>query len=292
MTLNLWLRIRDWVLLTGLLVVSTVVMLVRNEPLLRGLRGFALETTAWVETGFSFVGRYVRALDENSRLREENIHLSSELARAREALIENRRLTTLLAVQDSLDYPLLPARIISKDLTRQQNYFTLDVGANEQVKVGMAVVDAAGILGRVVLVTPHYSQVMSYLNTEFFVPAKVQPSQAQGLIRWDGERTDRLLLEHVVKTDSIFSGQLVVTSGYSMYFPPGFPIGRIDSVTIRPGKVELQVQVTPLAPLSRAEHAFVLLFTPDPERESIEVDLPPLTPTLPSSSDTTRTTPE
>jgi rod shape-determining protein MreC len=291
MTLNLWLRIRDWVLLTGLLVLSTVVMLARNEPLLRGARGLALETTARVEGAFAFVGRYVRALDENTRLREENIRLSSELARAREALLENRRLTGLLALRDSLAYELLPARIISKDLTRQQNYFTLDVGTNHHVKVGMAVVDAAGILGRVVLVTPRYSQVMSYLNTEFFVPAKVQPSQAQGLIRWNGERTDRLQLEHVVKTDSVASGQLVVTSGYSMYFPPGFPIGRIDAVTVRPGKVELQVEVTPLSLLSQAEHAFVVLFTPDPEREALSTDLPLLTPALPTT-DTTRGDPE
>ncbi len=271
MPFRLWDRIRDWVVLSVLLLCAVVAMLAQNEPMLRGLRGFSLQTTGWIEARFAWVGRFYRALDDNVLLREENIELSSQLARLREARLENERLRRLLALHDSSAYRLVAARIISKDIFQQENFITLDVGRADSVDVDMAVVDERGILGKVVFVSRHYSRVMTYLNTDFRVPAKVQPLQAAGILSWTGKRSDDvLLLEHVVKTEPVEKGQFVVTSGFSSIFPPGYPIGRVDSVAKRPGRNELEIQVRPSAPLQTVEHAFVILQRPDPERLKLE----------------------
>ena len=82
---------------------------------------------------------------------------------------------------------------------------------------------------------------------------------------------DVLVLENVVKTEPVEPGQLVVTSSSSVFFPPGYPIGRVDSVAKRPGENLLEIHLSPASPLNTADHAFVILHKPDPERAQMEV---------------------
>jgi rod shape-determining protein MreC len=270
MDLKLWEQIRDWVLLMVLLLASVLTMLTLNQPLVRSLRAEVLEVSARVESSFAWMGRYFRALEVNDELRRQNIELSSEVARSREVRLRNRELERMLGFRDSSDARLLPARIVTKDIFRQENFLTLDVGRTDSVAVGMPVLTERGILGTVVLVSANYSRVMPYLNTDFRVPAQIQTLQAEGIVRWEGDHLNRLLMEHVVKTESVESGQRVVTSGHSGIFPPGRPIGTVDSVAVRPGRNELLIYLRPAAPLSEVKHAFVVLMRPDPERLALE----------------------
>ena len=270
MAANLWDQVRDWVLLAVLLVTALFTMYQQNDPLVRALRADVLQLTARVESGFAWAGRYVRALEENSDLREQNIELSSAVARSRAARVQNERLRKMLALRDTSEFPLIAARIISKDITRQRNLLTLDVGTRDGVEAGMPVLNEQGILGKVVLASERYARVMPYLNTDFRLPAKVLPIQAEGIVRWEGNRSDRLLLEQVVKTEPVEAGQLVVTSGHSGVFPPGRSIGRVDSVMSRPGRNELLIYLTPSASVDRADFAFVMRTNPDMERVALE----------------------
>ncbi len=270
MPFQLWEQIRDWVILAVLLVTSLLTMLTLNQPLVRSLRAEAIEVTARVESSFAWMGRYFRALEENDELRRENIRLSSEVARAREVRQRNEELERMLHMRDSSRAPLRSARVVTKDLYRQENMITLDVGRADSIRVGMPVLHDEGIVGTVVLVSEHYARVMPFLNTEFRVPAVVQPLGAEGIVRWEGDTLDRLLLEHIVKTESVERGQRVVTSGHSGVFPPGRLIGTVDSVAVRTGRNELSVRLTPAVPLYEIKHAVVLLRRPDPERLSLE----------------------
>lgn len=270
MTFKLWERIRDWIILGVLLVAAVVVMVAQNDPMLRGLRAFSLETTSWMEARFAWLGSYFRALDENDLLRAENISLSSTVARSREAQLENERLRRLLGFRDTTRLRLRAARIVAKDITRQQNLLTINVGRRDSVEVDMAVVDDRGVIGKVVLVSDHYARVMPYMNTDFRAPAKVLPLQAEGILRWDPDDAAHVLLEHISRTEPVLRGQLVVTSGFSGTFPPGYPVGYVDSVATRPGRPELVVYVSPASPLDRAEYVFVVLEHPVPERMQLE----------------------
>jgi rod shape-determining protein MreC len=267
---NLWEQIRDWVLLTVLLLVALLTMLTQNQPLVRSLRAQTLQWTAQVESSFAWMGRYFRALEENNELRRRNIELSSEVARSRAARLRNRELERLLDMRDTSKAALLPARIVTKDIAQQENFLTLDVGRADSVAPDMPVVHETGIVGTVVLVSEHYARVMSFLNTKFRVPAEIQPLGAEGIVRWDGEAINRLVMEHVVKTEPVEAGQSVVTSGHSGVFPPGRRIGTVDSVAARPGRNELLVYLRPAVSLYAIKHAFVLQRHADPERQALE----------------------
>ncbi len=268
--IKLWDKIGDWVILFVLLLLAGVLLRLQNEPAVRGLRAQSLEFAAGIEGKLSWIGDYLRAVDENSRLRADNIRLSSQVARSREADIENRRLRRLLGLRDTLAAPTIAADIVAKDLTRQRNLLTINAGSLDGVEADMAVIDEAGVVGKVVIVSERYARVMPFLNTDIRIPAKVQPSEAPGIVRWDGSRRDRLIMDHVVKTESVSTGQLVVASGFSQVYPPGYPVGRIDSVIARPGRIELVLHVTPTSNIEKTEHVFVVLARPDSERLDVE----------------------
>ena len=260
---SVWDQIKDWVLVGILLVISLGVMLTQNQALVRAVRAGALETTARLESTFAWVGNYLRALDENERLRAENIALAGEVARSREARLQNTRLEAMLGFRDTTRLKVEPTRIITKSLTGQQTFFTIGAGSEDSVEVGMPVIDERGsVLGKVALVSPSFSRVMPYLNTDFRVPAKVQSLGAEGIVRWTGNRRDRLLMEHVVKTQPVLPGQRVVTSGSSGVFPTGLSVGFVDSVATSPGRNEYDVQIVPASPLDEAHYAFVILSAP------------------------------
>lgn len=262
MNQTLWERVRDWALLILLLTVAFVTLLTRNQGVTYSLQVLSLNILAWTESQFSWVGHYLQALEENDRLRAANIHLSSEVARAREAVLENQRLKQLLALKQDPTYDLVAAQIIGKDLTKQQNYLLINVGTQDGVYKDMPVVDDRGIVGRVIIAQPTYSKVISYLNTDFHVAAQVLPLQADGIISWQGDDPQQLLLEHVVRTEPVEKGHSVVTSSASMFFPSGLMIGTVDSTATRRGRNDMQVFVKPAAPLQTLQYVYVLLYDP------------------------------
>ena len=270
---RLWERVRDFVLLAVLLLISLIVLFSQNGPIFRSARALALEATAPVEGTFSWTGRYSRALDENDELRSDNINLAAEVARLREARSENDRLRKLISFRDSVDYTMVPARVVGKDITKQDNLLTIDAGLRDSVKVGMAVIDERGIVGKTVLVSEDYSLVMPHQNTNFRVPAKIDLLKRDGVVRWDGLAYDRLLMEYVVKTEPVVRGQLVVTSGFSGTFPPGIPVGKVDSVFAAKGRNDLVIYLEPSSSVSTVDYVYVLLDEISAQRQELEATL-------------------
>jgi rod shape-determining protein MreC len=267
---RLWERVRDYVLLAVLLVVSLVVLLAQNGPLFRSARALALEATAPVEGVFSSADRYTEALGENEELRDDNIELAAEVARLREARSENERLRKLIAFRDSVAFNMVPARVVGKDITKQENLLTINAGEADSVRAGMAVIDERGIVGKVVLVSESYALVMPHQNTNFTVPAQIDLLNRDGVVRWDGTTYDRLLMEYVIKTEPVVRGQLVVTSGFSGTFPPGVPVGKVDSVFAARGRNDLVIYLEPSAPVSSVDYVYVLLDEVSAERQELE----------------------
>lgn len=270
MLARLWERVRDYVLLAALVIVSLVVLFTQNGPFFRAARAASLRLTGPVEATFSWTGRYARALEANDALRLHNIELAAEVARLREARAENERLRRLIGFRDSLDVEMVPARVVGKDITRQDNLLTLNVGRADSVAEGMAVIDERGIVGRVVLAGERFALVMPHQNTNFRVPATIELLNRDGVVRWDGLATDRLLMEYVVKTEPVVKGQLVVTSAFSGTFPPGLPVGRVDTAFAAKGRNDLVIYLEPAAPISTVDYVYVLLEELDPERVALE----------------------
>ena len=116
---------------------------------------------------------------------------------------------------------------------------------------------------QVIITAPGYSQVMPYLNTLFRVSAKLEQSNAYGIVSWDGESIFELQLNYVPQTAQVDTGEVVVTSGYSNQFPPDIPIGQVVRVEPQPGKETQKIIVRPFVNLHEIAKGFIVKFTPD-----------------------------
>lgn len=270
--IHVWVRIREWLLLVVLIVSSIVVMLGHNQPMVKALKRVSLQLTASVESRFAWTGKYLRALDENENLRKDNIKLSSQLALLREASVQNEELHELLGTRASTDYKLQSARIVTRDITRQKNHFTIDKGLIHGVEEGMAIINDKGVLGKVILASHSYAVAQSYLNVDFRLPAAIQSSRTFGIVRWEDGSRDRLILDHVSQTEAVEKGELVVTSS-STVFPPGISIGTVDSAQVRPGQNDWLIYLNPSAPIQKADFVFIIMEQLSPELEKLSAEI-------------------
>src|SRR5690606_7845278 len=132
--------------------------------------------------------------------------------------------------------PLIPVRIIGKNLSGVNNSLTIDAGLSSGIGTGMALVTGDGLAGRVIISSSGYSEVMPLMNNLFRASARVQGTRAFGLVQWGGETYEELVMNYVPKTIPIDSGAVVETSGYSLEFPSFIPIGTVLRTEQEKGK--------------------------------------------------------
>lgn len=254
---------KDQLLTAFLLIIALALMAGRYQGGIDNLRKGSITLFSYLEEPLSNIRVYRQALKTNTYLRKQNVLLLDELSRLRAAEQENRELRSLLQFSRESNLSLYPIRIVGKEINQINNSLTIDAGTRNDIGEGMPVVSAEGLVGKVILTAPGYSQVMPYLNTLFRVSAKLQNTNAYGIVSWDGESINELQLNYVPQTVSVDTGEVVVTSGYSNQYPPDIPIGRVIRVEPQPGKETQNIYVRPYVNLYEIAKGFVVKFTPD-----------------------------
>ena len=268
--INRWRRVRDWLILAGLLLTSIFTMSMRGSPIGRGLQVRSLEIVSFFEKRITWAGQFIRVLEENEELRNDNVALNTTVSRLNVIRQENDLLREIIGFKEASPYAMVAARVISHSSFGQNNYMILDVGANDGVAVDMAVVSHKGIVGRILQVSDNYSLVLPFLHPGFRVPAQVHPSMETGMIAWSGTDPQVLDLRHISSNTGVGRGDTVVTSAFSGIFPPGHPIGTIAAHSEISGGTEQIIRVTPLVSLRKTQHVLVLTHEYPEERQELE----------------------
>ena len=165
---------------------------------------------------------------QNEQLAAENLELRKKL---RSYIYAD---DAQLQPVDSL-YAFMPARIVRNSTSRQQNYIVLNRGERHGVVPDMGVLSDRGIVGIISQVNSHYSIAISLLNTDFQISARIRPSMATGILRWDGRDIHHMSLLDMPQHSKVAVGDTVVTSGYSLIFPADIPIGTITETSVKQG---------------------------------------------------------
>ncbi|HCA81433.1 MAG TPA: rod shape-determining protein MreC [Bacteroidetes bacterium] len=258
---------KEYAVLSALLILSLILMALGDNAQIRHIRSLATVAYGIVQNQLSFIPRYLALRGESDMLRRMNIDLADEVSRLRDARIENSRLRNLLGLKESLRYPLIAGKVVGKNLTLLRNTLTLNVGKLDGILPHMPVINEGGLLGVVSAVSDHYSVVRIVLNSDFRASAKIERSRVDGILAWDGES---LLLTNVAKTLDVKIGDSLVTSDYSSTYPPNIRVGVVREVTQQTGSLFKRVAVSPGVDFITAEDVFVLLYSPDPERQELE----------------------
>jgi rod shape-determining protein MreC len=214
-------------------------------------------TVAWTEDFWSNYFFLVNVRRENTALKREVDALKVENSRYREQLFTYDRLKALLQFKQSLNIPAVAAQVIGLDPTGWFKSVIIDKGTSAEISMDMPVVNASGVVGRVVSVSPHYAKILLLIDQNSAVDSLIQRSRDRGMVRGLGRET--CSLDYMIKTSDVQEGDKVVTSGLGGVYPKGIPIGQVIHVEDSPGDLFKHITVKPAVDFSRLEEVLVIL---------------------------------
>lgn len=259
---------KEYFLLLLYVLISMLLLALGDSPQVRTIRSLTLTTIGLAEDVIGFVPNYFILRSENRILREQNVTLSEELIRLREAKLENLRLHKLLSLKEKSPFTYISANVVGRTMNLLQNTITIDVGESDGVKPNMPIVTDAGLVGRVTSTSSGYAVGQILWNKDFRASAKVERGRVDGILLWEGG--EHLTLKNVAKTLDVQVGDMVITSEYSNLFPDGIKIGIVSKTSQASGALFQTIQVTPSVDLARLEQVFVIAHAPDSARIALE----------------------
>ena len=245
--------------LVGLYVTIALLLLLIGDRIPQaGLRGVG----AWLFAPFDrlvlVVDRAGAAWRENERLHERITRLELDAIRLRQAGVENLRLRDSLGLPAYRALTLRPAEVLALAGEPVPTSATLSAGALQGVKVGDAVVTSDGLVGRIGEVYAGLSRVILLTDPNSAVACEVESTGVQGVLRFSASPRPQLLLTGVPMADTVRVGQLVLTSGLSLRYPRGLPVGRVERFARDLNGLTHEIEVAPAVSRSRLRHAYVV----------------------------------
>lgn len=200
--------------------------------------------------------------EDNLRLRRELNVSTARLQRLAAVSEENQRLRALLGGTRGYRLSAQLAGIVGVDLDPWRQRLQLDVGSDDGVEIGQALLDSGGVLGQVVEVTPRRATALLVTDPEHAVPVQVVRSGLRAIAYGSGRR-DQLVLPNIPQSADIQVGDRLVTSGIGGRFPAGFPVGTVQAMHPDDTRLFLVAEAIPAARLDRGSEVLLVKNTPD-----------------------------
>ncbi len=171
------------------------------------------------------VGDYFNVHKQNKALREENAEL-------RQWMNEALALRETLAAYEALEAYHAPpeaqpinAVVIGESNDVFSHSMLVNASAADGVKRGQAVVDAAGLVGRIVDVGKSASRVLLLTDVQSRAPVYIEGADIEGLLV--GRTKARPAISFTESSEPVVfkPGQRVLTSGAGGVLPRGLPVG-------------------------------------------------------------------
>jgi rod shape-determining protein MreC len=161
----------------------------------------------------------------NQELAEQNAHILNTLKKSYKANKISYR-----EIYDSVyekQWRFFVANVVSNSVNKQNNYLTIDKGRKHGVKQSMGVTGPNGVVGVVRHVSENYSTVISLLNPNFHLSARLSNTKYFGSLQWDGIDPRFCWLDDIPNHIDVNVGDSVETSGFSAIFPGQIPLGTV-----------------------------------------------------------------
>jgi len=200
---------------------------------------------------------YHLIFNEYKRLEKEVGTLKARMIGLDEVLKENTRLENLLEFKRRLIYESVAANVVGRDPSHWNSSMIIDRGEVDGIRLGQPVVNAFGVLGKIVEVDKHISKVILLTDPQFSIAALIQRPREVGLVTGSLQGVCRLKF---IQTDAdIRVGDKVITSKLSASFPEGLIVGEIVQVQHNLKSNTLDAIVQPAVSLSQIEEVLVII---------------------------------
>lgn len=195
-----------------------------NSRVVKGLHGM----TRGIEEQINNTKLYLNLREINSQLAAENSALRDSLEKR--AGHQDRKYITFNDTLFRQSFTYTSARVINNSVNKQKNFFTIDKGSRQGIKVDMAVTSSNSVAGVIVGVSNNFSLAISLLNLDFRLSARIKSSGYFGSLSWNGRNSRQAVLNEIPQHISVNIGDTIETTSYSAIFPEGIMIGAVSDL--------------------------------------------------------------
>jgi len=195
-----------------------------NSRMVKGTQG----VTRRMEERISNMRSFLNLREENEKLASENIVLRNSLEQL--SGLANPGFIAVNDTQYIQQYQFTSARVINNSVNKQKNFFTINKGNRQGIKVDMAVTTGNNVAGVVVGCSENFSIAISLLNLDFRLSARIRSNGYFGSLSWDGRNYRHAVLNEIPQHINVVIGDTIETTGYSAIFPEGMLVGTVSDL--------------------------------------------------------------
>lgn len=190
-----------------------------------------------IGSGYDAVVDVFQVYRQNKTLKAENAEVLMLKTKIKTLKAENERLGALLNYTPPADARFVTAKVIAVEGDGFSHSLIVYVNDAQDVKAGQVVLGDKGVVGRVENVGRHYARVILLTDINSKIPVIVGKGRTRGLLSGDNTSLPKLI--YTALDADIKSGDEILTSGVSGFFPSDLPVGKV--IGVRNGQIEIDV---------------------------------------------------
>ncbi|MGB4776661.1 MAG: rod shape-determining protein MreC [Daejeonella sp.] len=214
---------------------------------------------------------YLTLAATNDSLARENVRLRNQL---KSSYFNNQVIQK--TVNDSLNqqqYTYTVAQVVNNSIRQENNFITINRGKNQGIEKGMGVIGPNGVVGVVKNVSQNFAIVQSLLHSQTRFSASVN-NNIGSLIWGEGNfNTNLAILKDIPNHIRVKKGDRVVSSRYSVFFPAGTDIGRVNRTDLKSGDSFLNIEVKLATDFVNLEYVYVINNLSSKEQQILETSI-------------------
>ena len=228
---------------------------------------------------FSSMGSYFTSLTALQKqlheLRSTQVATALSMQQAQLQMAENVQLRKLLGAQASLPVPTMMTEILYDARDPATRKIVINRGSQRDVRLGLPVIDGAGVVGQVTRVFPFTSEVTLLTDKEQAIPVQVLRTGLRTVAYGRGQ-SGLLDLRFVAPNADILVGDVLITSGMDGVYPAGLAVAKVVKVENSAAGAFGGVLCQPLAGVDRHRQLLVLMALPQVAQRPPEESVKPL----------------
>jgi rod shape-determining protein MreC len=230
--------------------------------------------TGKVNAQYDKIDYYFQLKKTNDSLVIANERLYNKLASnfnipdsATKQVIDSIRIDSILQYRK---FSYSSAKVVSNSVSSQSNFIVLQSNHVSQMRVGMGIVDPNNaVVGVITDLNADFAVVMSLLHKDSRISGKLLKTGETGTIIWDGKYPNLVTLTGIPKSTKVAKGDSVITSGFSIIFPKGLMLGRVEEVFLEKSTNNYKIILRTTTNFYNLEYAYAINNSQQPAIETL-----------------------
>ena len=215
----------------------------------------------WAESTIDTLVNAGKYREENERLREMLTEMYGQLIDKERTDAENEHYRSILGIAEAhTDYTWSPpCSVIARNAGDIYGGFTIDRGSADGINLYDPVFTSVGLVGIIGEISEHYSVVKTVLSPDVNVGLVTAETKSVGITENDAEyaAAGYCIMSFVSKSSSIHEGDIVITSGSSV-FPEDIMFGTVKSVFSDSNGLTMHAVIQPAEDVFKITQVFVV----------------------------------